>query len=142
MVFEFLKKQKSRDFPGKLEVPMPPPFRAALPPLRAAKKEKLELPELEPFPEEFERTAIEEQRGELEKIEHREAVKPIFVNVSIFRNILDELNAARNTLREAQDTVARLSDFREDHDREFKKWQSVLQDMQKKFVYVDKTLFR
>ena len=42
----------------------------------------------------------------------------------------------------ADETVAKLSDIDLNREKVFEKWHSIMMDMQKKFIFVDKTLFK
>jgi len=135
---------KSKEEP-KLEVPPPPPLEEEeLPefpeiPEEKAVREELEKPRISI--EGIEKAAVREQEDVLEKMEHPRYTKPIFINVKNYRDVLDEIGLIKNIVKENMDVVTRISEFKEDEDKEFEKWQKIIGDMQKKLIFVDKTLF-
>lgn len=144
----FLKsKKKEEELPEKreLEVPPAPPTKEELPEFPSVEefpkaKKKIEKPEITPI-ERLEEAALEEQQEELEEREELVVKKPIFIPLENFRDIIDEIGLMNNVLKENEDTLARISEFKEDEDLEFDKWESQIKDIQKKLIYVDKTLF-
>lgn len=136
---EFLtgkKKEKT------IEVPPAPPSADELPELPSVK----DVPELKPKPEipsieSIEKEAVEEVDEELAERGELVVKKPVFVTFESFRDMMDELALVKNILKENEDTLTRVSEFKEDEDKEFKKWQAQISDIQKKLIYADKTLF-
>jgi hypothetical protein len=140
-VFDFLKgKQRT-----EADIPPPPPLEEEelpeFPEIPEEKdiKELLEKPEISI--EKIERTAVREEKEELEEFEHPKYAKPIFVNVKNYRDVLDELGLIKNIINENTDVVSRVGEFKGDEDKEFEKWQKLVEDIQKKLIFVDKTLF-
>ena len=149
---DFLKgKKKESGFPEKreLEIPPAPPTAEELPEFptpEAIPKSKVieEAAERPPIPivEKIERAAVETQEGELEAVEAREGVtKPIFIPLEQYKDIMDEIGLANNILKENEDILVRVGEFKEDEDKEFNKWENQIKDIQKKLIYADKTLF-
>jgi len=150
-IFKFLKKEGE---PGEdLEIPPAPPIKEALPTfsekevkaIKEAVEKKPRAKEKVLAPPEkildIEEAAVAAQRRLLGRREHLELTKPLFVDVDVFRNIVDEIALVQNTLKEAKDSLTRLDEFKEDEDKEYKRWLNDIQDVQKKLIYVDKTLF-
>ncbi len=149
-IFKFLKKEGKAG--EDLEIPPAPPIKEALPTFSErevkAIKEAVERPRKKEKPVapperiiDVEEAAVASQRRLLGRREHLELTKPLFIDVNVFRNIVDEIALVQNTLKEADDSLARLDEFKEDEDKEFKRWLNDVQDVQKKLIYVDKTLF-
>ena len=84
---------------------------------------------------------MEKVSGELEERDELKLRKPIFVYLDSYKEIMKEINVTQNTLKEGADSLSRVSDFKEDEDKEFKKWESHIKDIQRKLIYADKTLF-
>ena len=155
-IFKFLKKEKQLKFPEKkrLEVPSVPPLKS-LPKfpekeVTARIKEAVAKPKKQQkqifSPEDtlaaIEEAAVTAQKHLLGKREHLELTRPLFVDVLLFREVIDEIASISGRLKESHDSLSRLEEFREDEEKEFKRWRSNVQDIQKKLIYVDKTLFR
>jgi hypothetical protein len=151
-IFNFLKKEREPAAGEELEIPPAPPIREALPSfsekdVRAIKeavgkpRPRAEVAEPHKKIAEIEEGAVAAQRRLLGRREHLELTKPIFVDLPVFKNIIDEIALIQNTIKESRDSLSRLDEFKEDEDKEFKRWQNIVQDAQKKLIYVDKTLF-
>ncbi len=143
-IIDFLKGKKKEVRPPEkeLEVPIAPPTAEELPEFPSAK----EIPEIKPKPmpppiERIEERAVEEEKAELEEREELALKKPIFITFESFRDMMDEISLIKNILKENEDTLTRVSEFKEDEDKEFKKWQNQISDTQKKLIFADKTLF-
>ena len=155
-ILKFLKKEDRLKFPEKkgIDIPPAPPIKEALPSFSEedimAIKEAVEKPKPKPKPVimeppekiiDFETEAVASQKSVLAEREHLELTKPIFVNVDVFREVIDEIALIQNSLKETGDSLSRLGEFKEDEDKEFRRYAHDIQDVQKKLIYVDKTLF-
>ena len=129
-------------------MPAAPPTAEELPEFPSPK----EIPEAEiekeaiekPLPsalERFEDRAVTSQEEELEERETLSLKKPIFVTLRAYKDMIDEIGLVNSLLKEGEDTLVRVAEFKEDEDKEFNKWESQIKDMQKKFIYVDRVLF-
>lgn len=165
MFFKFGKKKEQFPSFSDLDIPPPPlPSEADIPqPIAEEDHPPSELPEIKPsefenmphfeeFPElppiesvpeekepELTLAQKEEMRGELEA---KEITQPIFVKSSQFKNVLFEINSIREKLKESETILSDLEDIKEDRESQFKKWNSQLEDIQKKLMLMDKTLFK
>ncbi|MFH0868208.1 MAG: hypothetical protein V1831_02760 [Candidatus Woesearchaeota archaeon] len=95
-------------------------------------------PGINPY-ERLERAAVREERGVLK---HKDAKGPIFIRVDKFREIINGAGAIRNNLKLAGQSVARLEEIDANRDNVFDKWHIVIMDLQKKLIFIDKTLFK
>lgn len=131
--------------PKSLEVPSAPPSFRTLPDVPS---DLPEFPEIETEPskvaasiERFEKGAVREELGELEEREHLSLKKPIFVDLDLFKSMMDEVGMTKKNLKAMDDGISRLEDFRGDKQKEFEKWRKALEDIQRKLIYADRTLF-
>lgn len=158
-MFGFLKKKKVEELPMP-----PPPSPPDLPPLlrgdiediRAAPEAFPEMPEMPsmtampmgrpelPAPagekevRVFDRTIPEEMEVPEEPVfERRVPVKPTFVAVEDYKRIINDTNVVRSKLMDAENFVRRLGDLKNEEERSFEKWRSLLEDVEKKLNYVD-----
>jgi hypothetical protein len=142
-----LFRRKKKEIPEKLlEVPAAPSTAEELPSPKEvasikAVKEAVEKPRPAPSMERMERRAIEKQREELEEREELKLTKPLFIPAESYKELLEEIGLAKSILKENEDIITRVSEFKEDEDKEFNKWESQFKDMQKKLIFIDKTLF-
>ncbi len=151
---DLFKKKRELEPLGKkkIEVPAAPPSKKEMPEFPTPK----EIPEFrkesakieKPLSKKeyssikkIERNAVRSQKKELEEREDLKLKKPIFVYLDSYKEIMKEVNQINNTLKEGDDSLKRVSEFKEDEDEEFKRWESQIKDIQKKLIYADKTLF-
>ena len=87
----------------------------------------------------IEKEASKEEMGILR---HKKAKGPIYVRIERFRNILANANIIKNNLRIASQSIERLNEIDENRERVFVKWHDTMMDMQKKFIFVDKSVFK
>lgn len=142
---DFFKKKGKEETPKPkrvVEIPPAPP-----------KQELPSFPSTEDIPdfdmisktapvEKEEESAVKAQQEELEEREELELKKPIFVYLDNYKELINELTLIKNTLKESSDSLARVDAFKEDEGKEFRKWENHIKDIQKKLIYVDKTVFR
>ena len=81
-------------------------------------------------------------REEKSMLGHRRSKGPIFVRVERFRGIIGSASLIKNNLKMAEQTASKLSEIDESRERAFEKWQNIMLDLQKKFLFIDKTLFK
>jgi len=109
------------------------------------KPKPIKLSPIEEKGEDIEKDLFNEEKEEFKlKEEHKIAIqpKPIFIRMESFQSIIDELNQVRSIAKESDDAISRVGDFTGDQEKEFNRWQSMLNDLQKKFIFIDKTLFK
>lgn len=84
----------------------------------------------------------EASKEEIGILRHKKAKGPIYVRIERFRNILANSNTIKNNLRIASQSIERLNEIDENRERVFVKWHDTMMDMQKKFIFVDKSIFK
>ena len=89
--------------------------------------------------ERFSRGAVTEEKGILE---HKDAKGPIFMRVDKFRSVLRNISEVRGSLKVSNEILSRLNEIDANAEKGFEKWKNVMADLQKKLVFVDKTLFK
>jgi hypothetical protein len=127
-----------------------------LPELEPAEGEKgippvqLEVPMLEPVPEhlpeieEFETPAeVPEELPELESFAYEPRAKkaPLFINVGIYSEMIEQLNTTRAKLNEYASAATRVIEARARKDAAMEKWRNSLEDIERKLLAIDKILF-
>ena len=148
-------KENTMEFPSFPEIeekPMP-----AIPPIRITTQipESISMPQLELEPEQEE--IAEEQpmpsdtypkmAGRLfsqEKriLRERPSAKTIYVSVDNFKATLGSINMVRSNLRKSEEALVKLESIKNATDKSFDKMKSLLDDLQRKLIFVDKTLFK
>ncbi|MBD3354675.1 hypothetical protein GF361_01665 [Candidatus Woesearchaeota archaeon] len=151
---DLFKKKRELETIGnkKIEVPAAPPSKKDMPEFPTPKEipefrkegAKIERPQPKKSAssiERIERKAVTSQKKELEERDDLKLKKPIFVYLDSYKEIMKEVNQINNTLKEGDDSLKRVAEFKEDEDEEFSRWESQIKDIQKKLIYADKTLF-
>jgi len=103
-----------------------------------------EFPEIKELPPEerlFEEESIYEVGREVEELKVHVPLEPVFVEVEHFKDVLDDLNSARISLKEGVDIMNKIEEIRLEKDKKFEEWKSQLEDMQRKLIFIDRTLF-
>ena len=96
------------------------------------------MPEIKPY-ERLEKAAVKEERAVLK---YKKVKKPIFIRVDRFREVLTGTDAIKNNLKIAAQSIAKLDGICADKDKVLGKWHNVMMDLQKKLIFIDKTLFK
>jgi hypothetical protein len=117
----------------EMEVPSPPPsLRSEISPLELAKLEEQYL----------------EKRPRIMDVEegyvfdrHSGIKKPIFVRTDQYQVILNHFIDIKDQLKESEDIIYRLMNLDKNEDVEYNSYKQVVEDIQRKLIYVDKTLF-
>lgn len=63
--------------------------------------------------------------------------KPAFVAVEDYKRIINDTNTIRSKLMDAENFVRRLGDLKNEEERSFERWRTLLEDVEKKLNYVD-----
>lgn len=66
---------------------------------------------------------------------------PIFINVNDFAVILENITEIKNQNASSNNNFARITNLLKDKEIQFNAYDKLLEDIQKKLIYVDKTLF-
>ncbi len=99
-------------------------------------KELPDFPEAEDFLKEPETKELFEEK-ELPK----PPIMPVFVEVDSFKSLLDDINKMKSTLAESKEGFASMETLRMEQDKSLNKWKSVLEDLQRKLIFIDRNLF-
>ena len=126
-------------------IPQPSPIFQPLPePKQEAAQEKPEIQqEIRPKREggifRHEQSLLEKKQ------EFGQAIKrgrTIYLRVDKFKAALGSINMVRNDLKKSEEALIKLENIKNTEDKSFVKIKSSLEDLQKKFIFVDKTLFK
>ena len=72
----------------------------------------------------------------------RPKAKTIYIKVENFKAMLGSINMVRGDLRSSEEALMKLENIKSSKDKSFDKIKSSLDDLQKKLIFVDKTLFK
>lgn len=74
-------------------------------------------------------------------LRERPTGKTIYVKVDKFKATLGSINIIRSDLKKSEEALVKLESIKNSKDRAFDRVKSSLDDMQKKLIFIDKTLF-
>ena len=142
-ILDFLKKKKpeEKSWSSSIEVPNAPPTSEELPEVKSPEKPIKSVDVPASAVDDIEKKAINEQQEVLDERDELKLHKSIFVSLESYKDMVDEIALMNNLVKENEDILIRVDDFKEDEDKEYKKWESQLKDIQKKLIFADKTLF-
>lgn len=89
--------------------------------------------------ERFERAAVKEER---DLLKHRSAKKTVYIRMDKLRLVLGSVNAIKSDLKTANELILKMNDVGIETEKEFDRWKNSLLDLQKKLIFMDKTLFK
>ncbi|MBU0757055.1 MAG: hypothetical protein KKF44_03240 [Nanoarchaeota archaeon] len=116
-----------------IQIPEPPPnLRSEISPLEL---EKLESKYLSKHPE------VRDVEESFSYSRHQKPIKPIFVRTDEYRMMLNNFIDIKDTVTESEEIIFRLENLKKNMDMEYLEYKKGLEDMQRKFIYIDKTLF-
>ena len=68
--------------------------------------------------------------------------KTVYVRVDKFKAALGNINMVRNDLKKSDEALAKLENIKAAEEKSFAKMKSSIEDLQKKVIFIDKTLFK
>ena len=66
---------------------------------------------------------------------------PVYVRIDEYKDVLDIMNMIRNKIESAKETLAKINELKNEEDAELELWHTGLEEVERKVVFVDKTLF-
>lgn len=75
-------------------------------------------------------------------LRERPSGKTIYVKVEKFKAALGSISLVRSDLRKSEDALGKLESIKSSKDKSFDKVMASLDDLQKKLIFIDKTLFK
>ena len=118
---------------------MPEPEQAAFQPMPELKQE---VREDQPMPDDFpriERKLFRQEKRHASEIPRR---KETYVRVDRFRATLQNIGMIKGNLRKSEEILIKLENIKNAKDISFDKVKSSMDDLQRKLIFVDKTLFK
>lgn len=153
MAFNIFKKKKAFDFPekGDIEAPPVPPSLTEEPelpefPSMEAEEVKVEAKPEAPKEEKAPEPSVEEVEDKAVKavekdLEEAHEAKPLFIEAKLYKGVLDEIGQIKNSLKDNEGILDKLADFKDDSEKNYNAWHKQVEDIQKKLIFVDRTLF-
>ena len=66
---------------------------------------------------------------------------PVYVRIEEYKDVLDVMNMIRNKIDDAKETLAKINELKNEEDAELELWHTGLEEVERKVIFVDKTLF-
>ena len=66
---------------------------------------------------------------------------PVYVRIDEYKDVLDVMNMIRNKIEDAKETLAKINELKNEEDAELELWHTGLEEVERKVIFVDKTLF-
>lgn len=92
--------------------------------------------------EAYKKPADKIQEEDAQVLRQNMSIKEVYVRIDKFKNALGGINAIRNDLRKNEEAMAKLENIKSTKDRSIEKVKFCMDDLQKKLIFVDKTLFK
>ena len=66
---------------------------------------------------------------------------PVFVRIEEYKEVLDVMNMIKNKIEDAKETLGKINELKNEEDAELELWHTGLDEVERKIMFVDKTLF-
>jgi hypothetical protein len=66
---------------------------------------------------------------------------PVYVRIDEYKDVLDMMNMIRNKIENTKETLAKINELKNEEDAELELWHTGLEEVERKIVFIDKTLF-
>ncbi|MBD3310473.1 hypothetical protein GF351_04595 [Candidatus Woesearchaeota archaeon] len=117
--------------------PQPKPEIRPLPKIHEVRK----APQPRPHHPLHEMPAEPEYHERAAKKPHTMPQGPVFVRAENYQGIINSINSIKAEMKQADDVVLRLDELEKERGNAFKRWREQLEDVQRKLIFVDKSLF-
>ena len=116
--------------------PSPPSIPQEMPKPEQPSQEQISAPDI--YPKIERRLFTQEKRF----LRERPSGKTIYVKVDNFKTTLGSINLVRSDLRKSEEALMKLENIKNAKDKSFDKVRDSISDLQKKLIFIDKTLFK
>jgi len=155
---DIYKWKNTQDFPAFSEIeekPMPPIAPISMPSITPepliqtlqpaapkqepiAQSRQMDFPQQEPYQKMKFRHLGQEKRVLRQSL----SAGPVYVRIDKFKGTLGSINTIRSDLRRSEEALTKLENIKNVKDKSFDKLKSSMDDLQKKLIFIDKTLFK
>ena len=66
---------------------------------------------------------------------------PVYVRIDEYKDVLDIMNMIRNKIDNAKEILNKINELKNEEDAELELWHTGLEEVERKIVFIDKTLF-
>ena len=84
---------------------------------------------------------VEEDTESYGRFKYRDLKKPLFIRTDHYSQILTNIDTMKTYVEESSDKISMLNNLKRNADIEHKKYKQVLEDVQRKLIYIDRVLF-
>ena len=72
---------------------------------------------------------------------HQELMKPLFIRTDNYSEVLTDIDTIKNYVNRSNDFIFNLKNLKKNTDVEHNYLKEIMEDIQRKLIYVDKVLF-
>jgi len=90
----------------------------------------------------YQRTEIAAVKEEQGILHHQKAKGSVYLRIDKFRNIITNTNGVKGNIKIANRSLQKLKEIDANRDKTLENWHNVMVDLQKKFIFIDKMLFK
>lgn len=66
---------------------------------------------------------------------------PVFVRIEDYKEVINIMGMIKEKIEEAKETLSKINDLKNEEDAEIELWHTGLEEVERKVMFVDKTLF-
>jgi len=66
---------------------------------------------------------------------------PVFVKIDEYKDVINVMNMVKNKIDEAKETLGKINELKNEEDAELELWHTGLEEVERKIMFIDKTLF-
>jgi len=138
---ENIEKLEFPEIPKENEEELPP-FPKIPPKQEPETNKEQEKEELKRRVERLEERQFIEAKQEIEETEKRKNFqKPLFIKMDDFKIVLRYLNEIKLEIKDGDSTSEKILEIYKQENKKFDVWQNQLKDIQRKLLFIDKSLF-
>ena len=126
----------------QIKMPDAPAFQQPMQQERHSYNEPGLQAEAMPAPRIVQKPAVDFEPKHAKPLHEDARSRTMYVRVDKFRLLLGTINVVRSDLRKSDEALMKLESMKTNVDRSFDKMKASLHDLQKKLIFVDKTLFK
>ncbi len=66
---------------------------------------------------------------------------PVFIKIDEYKDILDIIHLTKSKIKEAKSLIEKINELKNAEDYELNSWHSSIDEIEKRVMFIDKTLF-
>jgi len=66
---------------------------------------------------------------------------PVFIKIDEYKDVLDIIHLTKSKIKEARSLIEKINELKNAEDSELDSWHSSIDEIEKRVMFIDKTLF-